>query len=265
MSLAGQTVNREVEWCAMANSFPSDLIEAIRNARSIAVLTGAGISAESGVPTFRDAQTGLWAKFQPEELATPEAFQRNPKLVWEWYQWRFEMVRSVKPNPGHYALVEIEKRVPKFTLVTQNVDGLHTKAGSQNVLELHGNITRYKCFDDDAPVESWPSTQEVPPKCPRCGGLIRPDVVWFGETLPSGAFDAAEKAAKTCDVFLSVGTSSVVFPAARLPGEALRAGATVVEINPTRTPLTDRVTLAFQRPSGECLPELVEVVWGGSS
>lgn len=246
----------------MLHSFPPRLVEALRKARSIGVLTGAGISAESGVPTFRDAQTGLWAKFQPEELATPDAFQRNPKLVWEWYQWRFEMVRSVKPNPGHYALVEIEKHVPDFTLATQNVDGLHRQAGSQKVLELHGNITRYKCFTDNQPVESWPPTQEVPPKCPRCGGMIRPDVVWFGEALPADAFEAAHKAAQNCDVFFSIGTSSMVFPAAQLPGEALRAGAVVVEINPTRTPLTDRATFAFQRPSGECLPELVKAVWG---
>lgn len=245
----------------MQNSFPPQLVEALRKARSIAVLTGAGISAESGVPTFRDAQTGLWAKFQPEELATPEAFQRNPKLVWEWYQWRFEMVRSVKPNPGHYALAEIENRVPSFTLVTQNVDGLHRQAGSRNVLEVHGNITRYKCFDDNEPVESWPPTDEVPPKCPRCGGLIRPDVVWFGEALPMEAFASAEEAAKTCEVFFSIGTSSMVFPAAQLPSHALRAGATVVEINPTRTPLTAKATYAFQRPSGECLPELVKAVW----
>ncbi|MBI5386229.1 MAG: NAD-dependent deacylase [Verrucomicrobia bacterium] len=233
----------------------------MRNARRIAVLTGAGISAESGVPTFRDAQTGLWANFKPEDLATPEAFRRNPKMVWEWYEWRRQRVRTVSPNPGHLALVEMERRVPAFTLVTQNVDGLHQRAGSRHVLELHGNITRTKCFEEDAAVESWPEDGEVPPRCPRCGGMLRPDVVWFGEMLPEGAYAAAEAAAEACDVFFCVGTATVVYPAAALPFAALRAGATVVEVNPSETQLSDQATHSLRGRAGEHLPALVKAAW----
>src|SRR5258705_2654869 len=164
--------------------FPPELIDALRTAQKIVVLTGAGISAESGVPTFRDAQTGLWSKFRLEELAAHEAYQRNPKLVWEWYAMRRARLREVEPNAGHLALAEIERRVPTFLIATQNVDGLHQRAGSRQVLELHGNITRTKCFAENAPVAEWSETGEVPPRCPRCGGFLRPDVVWFNETLP---------------------------------------------------------------------------------
>ncbi len=234
-------------------------------ASHIAVLTGAGVSAESGVPTFRDAQTGLWAKYRPEELATPDAFRRNPKLVWEWYAWRRERVAQADPNPGHLALAEMESRVPQFTLVTQNVDGLHRRAGSRNVIELHGNITRTKCFREDVVVETWADTGEVPPRCPRCGGLLRPDVVWFGESLPAepaDALEAAIEASRSCAVFFSMGTSSVVEPAASLPYEALRRGAVVVEINPAETPLTPRATFVLRGPAGEVLPKLVRAVRG---
>ena len=169
-----------------ASSFPGlpKLIETLRSARYVVVLTGAGVSAESNIPTFREAQTGLWSKYSPEELATPQAFQRNPKLVWEWYAWRRELVAQATPNPGHLALAELEQRVPKFSLITQNVDGLHRRTGSRNVIELHGNINRTKCFDEGDIIDSWPPTAELPPRCPRCGGYLRPDVVWFGETLP---------------------------------------------------------------------------------
>jgi NAD-dependent deacetylase len=172
-------------------AFPPDLITRLRAAPRVTVLTGAGISAESGVPTFREAQTGLWEKFRPEELATPEAFQRNPKMVWEWYEWRRQRVRTVAPNPGHLALADLQRRVPEFFLITQNVDGLHQRAGSQRVIELHGNINRTKCFEEDQVVEKWEETGEVPPRCPRCGGKLRPDVVWFGEMLPPEAMAAA--------------------------------------------------------------------------
>ena len=240
---------------------PQGLIKALRDARSIAVLTGAGISAESGVPTFRDAQTGLWSNFKPEDLATPEAFQRNPKLVWEWYAWRRELVAKVQPNSGHLSLVELERRVPAFTLVTQNVDGLHQRAGSRKVIELHGNITRTKCFEENVVVETWAETGEAPPRCPRCGGRLRPDVVWFNENLPENAIKKSIAASRNCDVFLSIGTSTQVYPAASLPFEALDAGATVVEINPDATPLTSRADFALRGPSGVILPELVSSVW----
>jgi len=245
-----------------AFSIPSNLIQALRSARHATVLTGSGISAESGVPTFRDAQTGLWSNFRPEDLATPEAFRRDPKLVWEWYAWRRELVARARPNEGHLALAELEQRVPKFTLITQNVDGLHQRAGSRNVIELHGNINRVKCFEEDAVVESWNQTGEVPPRCPRCGGRLRPDVVWFNEPLPEDSIGKAASAARNCDLFLSIGTSGAVYPAASLPFEALEGGATVVEINPVPTPLTARATFALRGPSGEILPEIMRQLAG---
>jgi len=240
---------------------PAELIDRLRAARRVAILTGAGISAESGVPTFREAQTGLWARYNPEELATPDAFRRDPKLVWEWYAWRQERVRQAEPNPGHRALVEMERRIAEFTLITQNVDGLHRRAGSHNVLELHGNLFRAKCFSEDRPVESWPDGDEVPPRCPRCGGLLRPDVVWFGEMLPASALRAAERAASAAEVFFSIGTSALVYPAADLPFSALAAGVAVVEINPRPTPLSPHVTFSLNGAAGAVLPALVARVW----
>ena len=192
----------------------ADLVKLLRNAKHIAVLTGAGISKESGIPTFREAQTGLWAKYDPMELATPQAFKRNPKLVWDWYAWRRGLVLDSNPNPGHYALVKMEARAPNFTLITQNIDGLHKKAGSKNIIELHGNIHRYKCFEEDMIVGMMDDTGELPSGCPNCGGLIRPDVVWFGENLHPEALADAVEASQTCDVFFSIGTSTFVQHAA---------------------------------------------------
>jgi NAD-dependent deacetylase len=240
-------------------NFPK-LIETLRSAQHVAVLTGAGVSAESNIPTFRDAQTGLWAKYSPEELATPQAFQRSPKLVWEWYAWRRELVAQAKPNPGHLALAELERRIPKFTLITQNVDGLHQRAGSQVVIELHGNINRTICSRDRSLVETWPETTKVPPRCPACGSLLRPDVVWFGEILPPEALAQAFKAAEWSDVFLSVGTSAIVQPAASLPLAALKEGAILVEINPNATPLTPRAAYFLQGPAGQILPALLKAL-----
>jgi len=242
-------------------SIPPELIEALRSARYVMILTGAGVSAESNIPTFRDAQTGLWAKYNPEELATPQAFRRNPRLVWEWYAWRRERVAQARPNLGHLALVELERRVPNFTLITQNVDGLHRQAGSQNVIELHGNIQRTVCFEERTVVESWAETGQVPPQCPQCGGLLRPDVVWFGETLPPQALSAAFEAAEGCDLFLSIGTSALVHPAASLPLVARQRGTTTVEINPETTPLTSAVTFSLPGPAGQVLPELLQAAW----
>jgi NAD-dependent deacetylase len=241
----------------MPTNFPTELVRALRQAQSIAVLTGAGISAESGVPTFRDAQTGVWAKFKPEELATPEAFRRDPKLVWEWYAWRRDLVAGVEPNAGHRALVELERRTPQFTLITQNVDGLHQRAGSRNVIEIHGNITRTKCFEEDRRVDRWELTDEVPPRCPRCGGRLRPDVVWFNEMLPRDAMERALVASRDCEVFLSIGTSGLVQPAASLPLEALERKAVVIEINPVETPLTPRARHSLRGAAGVILPALL--------
>lgn len=238
-------------------TIPAELVKQLAVAKHVTVLTGAGVSAESGVPTFRDAQTGLWAKYRPEDLATPRAFRRNPRLVWEWYEWRRKLVAEAKPNPAHVALAEMEKLFPHFQIITQNVDGLHQRAGSRHVIELHGNITRTKCFDEGTIISSWPDTGDVPPICPNCGGRLRPDVVWFEEPMPEAEMNQAARASTDCDVFLSIGTSTVVYPAAALPSEALRSGATVVEINPQQTPFTPQAHFALTGAAGVVLPELV--------
>src|SRR5580692_5711110 len=232
---------------------PAGLINRLAAAKSVTVVTGAGVSAESGVPTFRDAQTGLWAKFSPEELATPRAFRRDPRLVWEWYEWRRKLVADAKPNPAHLALVEMQNLFLRFHLITQNVDGLHQRAGSRNVIELHGNITRTKCSEEGTIVTTWKDTGDVPPKCPACGGLLRPDVVWFEEQMPEPEMRQAMTASTHCDFFFSIGTSTVVFPAAALPAEALQSGATVVEINPQPTPFTAQAHFALAGAAGVVL------------
>lgn len=238
---------------------PPTLIHRLREANRVTVMTGAGISAESGVPTFRDAQTGLWARYSPEDLATPQAFRRNPELVWRWYAWRRDLVSGAAPNPGHLALVELERRFPRFTLITQNVDGLHQRAGSRRVVELHGNLFRNKCLKEGIIVESRQDTGEVPPpRCPQCGTWLRPDVVWFGEMLPVGTLREAETAAENCDIFLSIGTSGLVYPAADLPFAALRNGATVVEINPQATSLSRLASFSLRGSAGELLPAMVQ-------
>jgi NAD-dependent deacetylase len=241
-------------------TIPPDLMRQLATARSVAVLTGAGVSVASGVPTFRAAQTGLWAKYNPEELSTPRAFRRNPRLVWEWYAWLGGLVARAQPNPAHHALAAMAKFRPEFHLITQNIDGLHQRAGSREVIELHGNLTRTKCFDEDVVVTHWPDTGEVPPKCPNCGGLLRPDVVWFEEPLPEAAMARAEAASTTCDVFFSIGTAAVVYPAAALPFAALRRGATLVEINPEPTPLTAQAHFVLNEPAAVLLPELVRAL-----
>jgi NAD-dependent deacetylase len=238
-----------------------DLIELLQRSYRIVALTGAGVSQESGLRTFRDAQTGLWAQYRPEELASPEAFRRDPKLIWDWYAWRREAVKGVRPNAGHYALVEIEKRVAQFTLITQNVDNLHRMAGSRNVLELHGNIQRVRCADCYTFTETWGDDTESVPRCDVCGGLLRPDVVWFGEALPRDQLESAVEAARACDIFFSIGTSGVVQPAASLAFAAHNRGATVVEVNAEPTPLTSKANYFLQGRSGEILPELVRAVW----
>ncbi len=241
---------------------PIELIQSLRAARHVVALTGAGISKESGIPTFREAQTGLWAHYDPTELATPEAFLDNPKLVWDWYQWRRDLIRKAKPNPGHDALALIERHAPDFTLITQNVDGVHELAGSRNILELHGNIFRTKCFSEGNVVENWESPLDgSPPQCPVCGDHLRPDVVWFGEGLPQDTLTAGIDAAQTADLFFSIGTSAVVHPAASLPVYALETGAILVEINPAPTHLTPYANFVLKGPSGKILPALLEAVW----
>ncbi len=249
----------------MTVTFPSELIERLRAAQSVAILTGAGVSAESGMPTFRDAQTGLWARYDPAELASPAAFRANPVLVWQWYAYRRALAEAAAPNPGHYALAELEQRIPDTTLITQNVDGLHHRAGSRNVVELHGNLTRYRCSDDGAPVEVTIVEKDAPPRCPRCGGLIRPDVVWFGELLPQHAWNMALAATRRCSLFLCIGTSGVVRPAADLPLIAQADGAYTVEINLAPGALAGQLNLHLYGPSGTLLPALVVAAFGERS
>jgi NAD-dependent deacetylase len=236
--------------------FPPDLIQAISQATRITVLTGAGVSAESGIPTFRDAQTGLWAKYQPEELATPQAFSQNPQRVWEWYAFRRQLIAQARPNPGHIALASLEQNVSDFTLVTQNIDGLHQAAGSRHVLEIHGSIWSARCFACAHPYTGDLNTPQ-PPTCAHCGGLVRPAVVWFGESLPGETYQQAMQAARRSQVFLLVGTSALVHPAASLPVWAIEHGAHTVEINPAATPLTRSMDYSLRGKSGEILPALV--------
>ncbi|MEW5702264.1 MAG: NAD-dependent deacylase [Candidatus Zixiibacteriota bacterium] len=260
-------------------AIPDRLLEVLTTAARVVVLTGAGVSAESGVPTFRGAG-GLWRSYRPEELATPEAFARDPRMVWDWYIYRRELVRKAEPNPAHRALARWERHFPHFTLVTQNVDGLHRRAGSKRVLELHGNIFRSRCQRcgtvlDDSQLAPLPQ-QEVPPtvvgdhassestpagnanavpRCP-CGGRQRPDVVWFGELLPTDVLEQSGEAAATAEVFFSVGTSGVVYPAAGLVQVARNAGAFVVEVNPEPTELSDIFDVVLRGPAGEYLPAI---------
>ena len=243
--------------------YPSDLVNLLRKAARVAALTGAGVSQESGLRTFRDAQVGLWAQYRPEDLATPEAFVRNPKLVWDWYAWRREAVKITLPNAGHRALAAMERHIPAFTLITQNVDGLHRVAGNVNVLELHGNITRVRCSECGVRADTWGDDSQAVPRCAQaaCRGLLRPDVVWFGESLPPAELHKAVNATRECQVFFSIGTSGLVQPAASLAHAAHDNGAVVVEINADATPLTPSVDFAFRGRSGEILPELVRAVW----
>lgn len=236
-------------------AIPDALLGALRDARHICILTGAGVSAESGVPTFRDAQEGLWADYDPQQLATPEGFLDDPALVWRWYRWRRETVSSVKPNPGHYALAALQDLVPRLTLVTQNVDGLHERAGSQDVIEFHGNIHRDLCFDSRDPVDC--DDNDVP-VCPCCGGHVRPGVVWFGESIPERALNESFAAAADCDVYLSIGTSSQVYPAAGLVEIARDTSSVTVEINPNPTPHSQFFDFVLAGPSGAVLPELLD-------
>ena len=237
--------------------------EWIAGADGVVVSTGAGMSRESGIPTFRDAMEGLWARFDPQELATAEGFRANPRRVWSWYAWRRRRVAEARPHAGHLAVAELERRVPTV-VVTQNVDGLHAEAGSSDVVELHGNIRRLKCLDRGHPftgeVADSGAEEEDPPACPLCGSPLRPDVVWFGEMLPVAAVERAWRLAAEREVMLLVGTSGTVWPAAELPLVAKRAGRRVIEVNPEPSELTYLADIFLQGPAGRVLPELVRQV-----
>jgi NAD-dependent deacetylase len=231
----------------------ADVRALLRAASHIAVLTGAGISAESGIPTFRGAG-GLWRNFRPEELATPEAFNRDPATVWEWYLWRRELIAGAQPNAGHFALARLEARTPHFTLITQNVDGLHDRAGSRHILKVHGDIWINRCRDCGRETAVLPEGR--PPHC-ACGGLLRPGVVWFGEALPRDVWLAAETATGEADALLVVGTSAQVYPAAGLVPYAQQNGAAVIEVNPEATPFSASIDYCLRGPAGEILPQLI--------
>jgi len=244
------------EFEAMKDEKAARLADVLGGAERVVVLTGAGISAESGVPTFRGPE-GLWRQYRAETLATPEAFERDPALVWQWYDWRRGLISRVEPNAGHRVLAEWENMFQSFAVITQNVDGLHRKAGSRNVLELHGDIWMTRCTREKTVRQNLESPlQKIPPVCPDCGALLRPHIVWFGESLDPELLDRAFRLCGTSQVMLVVGTSSVVQPAATLPFAAAEAGAVIIEINPERTPLTPHADLFMQGKAGEILPLL---------
>lgn len=249
----------------MSNQSPTEQdlqksAEKIANAQHLLVLTGAGISAESGIPTFRDAQTGFWEKYDPAELASPQGFRENPKLVWDWYEYRRDIVRKNRPNPAHFALAELANYLPKLTLVTQNVDQYHTIAGSKNVLELHGRILENRCFREGRLLNDEElDHSSIPPKCP-CGAYARAGVVWFGESLPPKTLAAAFQASHQADLCLVVGTSGVVEPAASLPFEARAHGATVIEINNLASAITSIAQIFLQGKAGEVLPAIMKII-----
>ena len=238
-----------------ALSIPKELTRTLRNARRVVAITGAGISAESGVPTFR-GEDGLWNNFRAEELATPWAFERDPELVWKWYDWRRGIIAKAQPNPGHLTLAKMEKLYPDFTLITQNVDGLHRKAGSKNVIEIHGNLWRVRCTEEGKTfyLEDVP-LKEIPPRC-SCGALVRPDVVWFGESLDPYLIREAQKVLSSCDLLFVIGTSGVVQPVASFPSIARQSGAKIIEINIDTTPISSLADVTLRGESGKILPNL---------
>ena len=247
----------------------SAIHQALRDSRHLLVFTGAGVSAESGIPTFRDALTGLWERFDPARLATPEAFAADPELVWGWYEWRRQRVLRAVPNPAHKAIAELASRLPRVTLVTQNVDDLHERAGSQDVIHLHGSLRAPRCFDCSAPYNGLASELDepeegrrlAPPRCEQCGGPVRPGVVWFGEPMPEAALQRAFEAAAECDLLFSVGTAGLVYPAAQVPQIASRNGATVVHINPQ--PVAPQGPREYSLPgaAGVLLPQLLQAAF----
>jgi NAD-dependent deacetylase len=239
--------------------------EILARAGRVVVSSGAGMSRESGIPTFRDAMEGLWANFDPQELATEQGFRRDPRRVWSWYAWRRQRIAEARPNAGHFAVAQMETVIPSLAVVTQNVDGLHTDAGSAEVVEVHGSIRRVKCLDHGhlfsgelPPYED--GEEQDPPACPVCGSPLRPDVVWFGEMLPEAAVERAWSLAGVCDAMLLIGTSGTVWPAAELPLVARRAGARIIEVNPMPSELTHAVDVFLQGPAGQVLPALLDEI-----
>lgn len=238
--------------------FDQSFLKQINESKRLVFFTGAGISAESGIPTFR-GKDGIWNKLKPEELANFDAFMLNPDMVWEWYNHRRKIIHDAMPNPGHLAIAEMQNLFEEVTVVTQNIDNLHRRAGSKKVFELHGNIERNYCINCKTFYNEQPDFTNGVPKC-KCGGLIRPDVVWFGEYLPEDQFTGSEKAADASDIFFVVGTSAVVYPAAGLIYTAKQAGAFIVEVNIAETEISAICNASYFGESGKVLPALVEVL-----
>lgn len=249
------------------------LIKQLREAQHLAIITGAGVSAESGIPTFRDALIGLWENYDPEKLGSKKGYEKDPALAWGWYEWRRQKILQSHPNPAHEIIAKLATKLPKVTLITQNVDDLHERAGSKDVLHLHGSIHKARCIDGfhcttayEHPEIELPDVllekRIEPPECEKCGDLIRPGVVWFGEALPKLILDEAEKAAEECDLMLIIGTSGLVYPAANLPMIAIRRKITTIQINPKSTEFDSNVTFNFKQKAGEFLPELYKAAFG---
>ncbi len=232
--------------------------ELLKSAGKVTVLTGAGISAESNVPTFR-GKDGLWKNFRAEELATMEAFQAKPEFVWEWYGYRQQLILKCEPNPAHYTLAEMEKHFREFTIITQNVDGLHEKAGSKKILEMHGNIFKARCIKENT-ITDFVLGEEPLPRCKKCGALLRPHIVWFGETLDPDVLDESFTLASESDLFMVIGTSAMVQPAASLPIIAVESDIPVIEVNPENTPLSPYMTVSIEGKAGEILPEIFKLL-----
>lgn len=236
---------------------PDTLIQLMKQNPRVTVLAGAGISTESGIPTFRESLKNGWAPYKPGDLSSIRAFEKNPTLVWSWYKFRKEIIDRAIPSKSHIALAKLEENISQFTLIAQNADGLNQKAGIHNVIEIHGNVHRARCIPEEKIVPVWDANQIIP-KCPTCGGFLRPDVVFFGEPIPNEELAMALKASRNCDVFFSIGTSGIIEPAATLAYEALRNGAKVVEINPAPTPLTVFASFYFAQKAEEVLPGIIE-------
>lgn len=247
------------------HDIPQALLDALRSAQRVVVFTGAGVSAESGIATFRDALTGLWSRFDAQALATPEAFRAHPDIVWGWYEWRRAQVLRAAPNAAHHAIAALARHVPDLTVVTQNVDDLHERAGSTQVVHLHGSLHAPRCsvcaapqaYANNAPDEPDEGRRIAPPACTRCGQPVRPGVVWFGESLPGDAWSIALRAAEQCNLLFSIGTSALVYPAAELPQRALAAGATVVQVNPNVTPLDAQAHCNLHGAAAEVMPRVL--------
>ncbi len=278
------------------HDIPPSLVQALRSAQRVVVFTGAGVSAESGIATFRDALTGLWSRFDAQALATPEAFRAHPDVVWGWYEWRRAQALRAAPNAAHEAIAALHRHVPDLTVITQNVDDLHERAGSTQVVHLHGSLHAPRCSrcgapqavgdtgctdkrsaDDlhagasntDSPNADVPDPGQPdegrridPPSCTQCGAPVRPGVVWFGESLPSDAWSTALRAAQQCDLLFSIGTSALVYPAAELPQRALAAGATVVQVNPNPTPLDAHAHCNLHGAAAEVMPRVLAATFG---